>query len=121
MVAVATLSAAAVPLVGAQAQPEKVYKAGDGITLPSVVKEVKPVYAAEAMQQKIQGSVWLAVVVRTNGTVGDVTVTRSLDEKYGLDQEAIKAARQWQFKPGTKDGKPVPVSVTLELTFTLKK
>lgn len=122
VVAVATLSAATwVPMVSSQAQPERVYKPGSGVTLPSVVKEVKPVYTAEALQQKIQGSVWLAIVVLANGTVGDVTVTRSLDEKYGLDQEAIKAARQWIFKPGTKDGKSVPVQVTLELTFTLKK
>jgi len=85
------------------------------------VKEVKPSYTPEAMQNKIQGSVWLRIVVLADGTIGDITVTRSLDETYGLDQEAIKAAKQWLFKPGTKDGKPVPVEVTLELTFTLKK
>jgi outer membrane biosynthesis protein TonB len=32
----------------------------------------------------------------------------------------VKAAREWKFEPGKKDGKPVPVQVTLELTFTLK-
>jgi len=110
------------PMVGAfQAQDERVYKPGDGITLPSVVKEVKPAYTPEAMQQKIQGSVWLQIVVLPDGTVGDIEVTRSLDAEYGLDREATKAARHWLFKPGTKDGKPVAVQVTLELTFTLKK
>lgn len=122
VVTVATLSAtASVPLVWSQAQEPTVYKPGDGITLPSVVKEVKPSYTSEAMQNKIQGSVWLRIVVQADGTVGAITVTRSLDETYGLDQEAIKAAQKWLFKPGTKDGKPVPVEVTLELTFTLKK
>ena len=118
----ATLSAtASVPLVLSQTQEPAVYKPGDGITLPSVVKEVKPAYTREAMQNKIQGSVWLRIVVQADGTIGDITVTRSLDETYGLDQEAIKAAKQWLFKPGTKAGKPVAVEVTLELTFTLKK
>lgn len=121
-VAAATLSAAtSVPMVSSQAQTEQVYKPGDGVTLPSVVREVKPAYTPEAMQQKIQGSVWLRIVVLPDGTVGDMEITRSLDAEYGLDREAGKAARQWTFKPGTKDGKPVPVSVTLELTFTLKK
>ena len=50
----------------------------------------------------------------------DVSVKRSLDPTYGLDQQAVKAARQWKFKPGTKDGKAVPVRVSLEMTFTLK-
>lgn len=122
MVAAATLSAAAViPMVSPEAQSQQVYKPGSGVTLPVVVREVKPAYTAEAMQQKIQGSVVLGIVVLADGTVGNITVEHSLDEKYGLDQEAIKAARQWTFKPGTKDGKPVPVSVTLQLTFTLKK
>jgi len=73
------------------------------------------------MQQKIQGSVVLGIVVLTDGTVGNITVEHSLDAEYGLDQQAINAARQWTFKPGTKDGEPVPVSVTLQMTFTLKK
>lgn len=122
IVAAATLSAAtSVPMVSSQARTQQVYKPGDGITLPSVVKEVKPSYTAEAMQQKVQGSVILGIVVLADGTVGDIIVEHSLDQEYGLDQEAIKAARQWIFKPGTKDGKPVPVRVTLQLTFTLKK
>lgn len=90
----------------------------EAVTLPQVLHEVKPVYTPQAMQQKIQGSVWLRIVVLANGNVGDVEVTRSLDQEFGLDNQAISAARQWRFKPGTKNGRPVPVRVTLELTFT---
>jgi TonB family protein len=102
------------------AQKSKVFKPGDGITLPRVLTEKKPSYTRAAMEEKIQGSVWLQIVVTEKGLVGDVEVTRSLDKKFGLDDEAVKAAREWTFDPGKKDGKPVPVEVTLELTFTLK-
>ncbi len=91
------------------------------MTLPTVVHEVKPKYTPEAMERKIQGSVRLETVVLETGDVGDVIVTRSLDTEYGLDQQAIAATKLWKFKPGTKDGKPVAVWVTIELTFTLKK
>lgn len=90
------------------------------ITLPKVVHEVKPEYTPEAMQAKVQGSIFMSVVVLENGEVGDVTVTQSLDEEHGLDRQAVDAARQWRFDPGTKDGKPVPVEVEIEMRFTLK-
>jgi protein TonB len=93
---------------------------GSGVSLPRVVKEVKPMYTAEAMRAKVQGMVWLECIVMPDGSVGDAKVVRSLDSVFGLDQEAIKAARQWKFIPGTFQGQPVPVIITIELTFTLR-
>ena len=43
-----------------------------------------------------------------------------LDKQVGLDEEALKAAPKWQFKPGQRSGKPVPVRATIEWTFTVK-
>ncbi|HEY7790636.1 MAG TPA: TonB family protein [Vicinamibacterales bacterium] len=97
-----------------------VYRPGNGVDLPRVLQEVRPQYTSDAMRAKIQGTVWLECVVEPNGSVGNVRVVRSLDSVYGLDNEAMKAARQWRFAPGTKDGHPVPVLVTIELTFTLR-
>ncbi len=100
---------------------EEALKPGPGVTMPEVLREVKPSYTAEAIRARVQGLVGLSVVVKNDGTVGDVTVTRSLDQKYGLDEQAVIAIKQWQFKPGTKDGKPVAVRVGVDLTFTLQK
>ena len=96
------------------------YRPGNGVTLPVVVREVKPAYTADAMRAKVQGSVWLECIVMPDGSVGEVKVTRSLDPIFGLDQEAIKAAKMWRFKPGMRQGEPVPVIITIELTFTLR-
>lgn len=96
------------------------YRPGAGIQLPRVLREVKPAYTADAMRAKVQGSVWLECIVLPDGSVGEVKVTRSLDPIFGLDQEAIKAAKQWKFQPGMRQGEPVPVIITIELTFTLR-
>jgi len=96
------------------------YGLGSGVTTPRVLKEVKPQYTAQAMRAKIQGSVLLECVVLPDGTAGSIRVVRSLDSTFGLDQEAMKAARQWRFVPGTRLGEPVSVLVTIELTFTLR-
>ena len=79
-----------------------------------------PAYTDDAMRAKIEGSVWLEVIVMSDGSVGEVKVTRSLDPDFGLDQEAIKAAKMWRFRPGMRQGKAVPVIVTIELTFKLR-
>jgi len=91
---------------------------GKGVTMPRVVRDVKPSYTPEARKERIQGRVELSVVVNDDGTVGEVAVTKSLG--YGLDEQAVIAMKQWEFKPGTKDGKPVAVRVNVEMTFTLK-
>ena len=96
------------------------YRPGAGITLPVVLREVKPAYTADAMRAKVQGSVWLECIVLPDGSVGEVRVTRSLDPIFCLDQEAIKAAKMWRFRPGMRQGDPVPVIITIELTFTLR-
>jgi TonB family protein len=96
------------------------YKPGNGVTLPTIIREVKPQYTADAMRAKVQGTVLLECVVLPDGTVGPVEIVRSLDSSFGLDQEAVKAAKQWRFRPGTRFGEPVPVLVTIELQFTLR-
>jgi len=104
----------------ATARAQEVFKPGNGVTLPVLVHEVKPDYTPEAKAAHVEGTVLIETVVLADGNVGDVKVVRSLDTTYGLDQQAVNAAKQWTFKPGTKDGKAVSVLVTIELRFTLK-
>jgi TonB family protein len=92
----------------------------DGVVMPQLLVKADPMYAPAAMAAGIQGTVSLEAVVLADGSVGKVTVVRSLDSTYGLDQQAIDALSQWKFRPGTRDGKPVAVMVTIEMTFSLK-
>lgn len=97
-----------------------VYRPGTGIENPVVLREVKPQYTADAMRAKIQGVVILECVILADGTVGQVSVVKSLDPVFGLDQEAIKAAKQWRFVPAKKSGQAVAIAVNIELAFTLR-
>ena len=96
------------------------YRPGSGVSIPQLVRDAKPDYTADAMRAKVQGVVVLECVVLPDGTIGNITIIKSLDKMFGLDQEAVKAARQWRFLPGRRFGQPVPVFVTLELVFTLR-
>lgn len=96
------------------------YRPGSGIENPVVLREVKPQYTADAMRAKIQGVVVVECIILPDGTVGDVQVVKSLDPTFGLDQEAVKAAKMWRFAPGKRQGQPVPVLVTIELAFNLR-
>jgi TonB family protein len=99
---------------------DQVSKPGPGITNPEVLKETKPSYTAAAMRAKIQGAVELEATVGVDGKPADIRVIRSLDKVHGLDDKAVEALSKWVFKPGLREGKPVPVRVTIQMTFTLR-
>jgi TonB family protein len=90
-----------------------------GVTLPKVVTEVRPQYTPEALKARIQGRLEVTAVVHTDGTPRDIKISKSLDARHGLDKQAVAALTQWRFEPGLKDGKPVPVSITVEMRFRL--
>jgi TonB family protein len=108
-------------LAGPPTLPAGVFQPGNGVALPRRLKEVKPDYTREAMKARIEGVVVVEGIVETDGKLDQIQVIRSLDSQYGLDDQAVKAASQWRFSPGTKDGQPVRVAITIELKFTLRK
>jgi TonB family protein len=96
-----------------------VYRPGGSVVAPRVLKQVKPKYTDDALRQKIQGSVLLELVVKSDGRPANIRVVRSLDPG-GLDDRAVLAARQWEFQPGRLGGVPVDVLVTLMLDFRIQ-
>jgi protein TonB len=96
------------------------YRPGSGVSSPTLVSQVKPQYTTEAMRAKIQGKVWLEVVVMPDGRPGDIKVARSLDRTFGLDEEAMKAMRLWRFRPGMRQGAAVPTIIVVEMEFSLR-
>jgi TonB family protein len=91
---------------------------GSGIEPPSLLREVRPVYTTEARRRSIEGDVHLEIVVRDNGSVGAIRITRGLDA--GLDQKAVEAVRQWRFAPARRRGTPVEVVVQVAVEFKLR-
>ena len=105
---------------GAQFLPSGVHRAGeDGVTVPRAVRQVAPVYPIEAMRAGVHGVVRLEAIVGADGSVQDVRIVHSLDRVHGLDAEAVRAAKGWRFEAGLKDGTPVPVALTIEMTFAI--
>jgi periplasmic protein TonB len=104
--------------LAAQAPAQNAPKSAAAASQPVAVSTVKPRYPSDAMRQRISGTATLGVDVRADGSVGRVVVVKSLEAS--LDREAIKAVRQWRFKPGTRNGKPVAVRVNVDVSFTYK-
>jgi periplasmic protein TonB len=94
------------------------YRPGSGIEPPRLVREVKAEYTEEARRRSLTGDVLLEIVVRFDGTVGDVRLVRGLGS--GLDQRAVQAVRQWRFDPARRKGVPVNVLVEVAVEFILR-
>ena len=94
-----------------------VFRVGNGVSAPIPIFQPDPDYSDEARKAKYQGTVVLQVVVGADGRVYNPSVARSLG--MGLDEKAVERVKEWKFKPATKDGKAVAVSVAVEVSFNL--
>jgi TonB family protein len=95
---------------------EHIYGSKDaGVKPPKLRSSADPEYPKSARKRGKEGTVLLWVVVGSDGLPRVVAVARSLGSDF--DQAAIKAIKKWKFYPATKDGKPVPVKINVELTF----
>jgi TonB family protein len=94
-----------------------VYRPGNGVTLPVVIRQIEPEFSDEARKAKHSGTVILRTDIDATGHPRNIRVVRSLG--MGLDERAVNALMQWLFKPGTKDGKPVAVSAEVQVGFHL--
>ena len=76
------------------------------------------IHPTDARQRNIAGDVVLEIIVRRDGTVGDVKILRGLPS--GLNDRAVQAVRQWRFAPARRLGAPVDVIVEVSVEFKLR-
>lgn len=75
-------------------------------------------YPTVCKEQKIQGKVLVKFTVKSDGSISNIRVTKSVDPY--LDKEAVRVVKSMpRWIPGTQDGKPVNVEYTLPITFKL--
>src|SRR5688572_1591503 len=94
------------------------FRPGSGVEPPRLIREVKAEYTDEARRRGITGDVVLEIVVRRDGSVGEITVLQG--RGAGLDQRAVAAVRQWKFSPARRRGEAVDVLVEVAVEFTLR-
>jgi protein TonB len=94
------------------------YRPGSGVLPPRLLREVKAGYTEEARRANLEGEVVLEIVVRRDGSVGDVKLLHGLPQ--GLNERAIAAVRQWRFAPATRHGQVVDVIVEVAVEFKLR-
>ena len=94
-----------------------VRRIGGGVSGPQVISSVEPEFSEEARKAKVQGNVLVALWVDTNGNPTHVRVLRGIG--MGLDEKAIEAVRQYKFRPGMENGKPVTTEVNIDINFQI--
>ncbi len=94
------------------------FRIGNGVLPPTIISRVDPEYTDEAKALRYMGTVVIEVTVHKDGTLKVDKVIRELE--HGLTEKAIEALEQWKFKPGTRNGEAVDVSLNVEVNFNLK-
>jgi TonB family protein len=98
---------------------QPLYAGIGGVTNPELIQATKvpPRYPDAARKAKISGKVFLQAVVKKDGSVGDIQVLQSPGSKFGVDEAAIAAVKQWRYKPATQEGRPVDVYFEIVVDF----
>ena len=85
------------------------------LTAPVATQKVDPAYPLELMRRNVQGTVTLYAVIRSDGSVSDVRILRSVDDR--LDQYARAALAHWHFRPATRNGNAVDLEAVVVIPF----
>jgi len=97
------------PPTGALPLPAGVYRIGGGVSQPVPVFRPNPDYFG------VRGTVIMAVIVGSDGTIREARVVKSLDPRS--DQAALESVKRWRFRPAMKDGHPVAIFAQIEVNF----
>jgi TonB family protein len=97
--------------------PPAVFKVGGRVKPPRALYAPDPEYSESARRHKQQGMGVLKIIVTPEGKVARIKVERVIG--FGLDQKAVNAVCQWKFTPALREGQPVAVQITVEVTFRL--
>jgi TonB family protein len=89
------------------------------LSAPDAIQKSDPGYPIELMRANVQGTVTLYAIIHADGTVGDIRVLTSPDDR--LDVLAKAALARWKFRPATKDGQPVALEAVVAIPFRAKR
>ncbi|TDI29681.1 MAG: energy transducer TonB [Acidobacteria bacterium] len=91
-----------------------------GVSLPVLLDKIQPAYPELARKAGIQGKVYLQAIVTRTGDIKDVSVLSAAPPGLGFEEAALKAVRQWKYKPGEQNGRAVDVYFTVAVEFTIQ-
>jgi protein TonB len=94
-----------------------VERVGGLVSAPVPLLTPEAEFSDEARRAKYQGEVMITLIVDAQGNPINPRVVRPLG--MGLDEKALEAVRKYKFKPAMKQGKPVPVIITIAVNFRL--
>ncbi|MBI2214604.1 MAG: energy transducer TonB [Acidobacteria bacterium] len=108
-----------VQLLRARAAAGETLRVGGAVKAPVVVERVEIAYPKRAKEAGIQGIVIIETVIDRQGRVKSAKVLKPLS--MGLDEAALRAVKQWKFKPATLEGEPVEVRFVLTVNAKLSR
>lgn len=108
-------------IAGVEPRGGEVFRSGlDGVSAPVITYRASPMYPVEAVKVKLQGYVILEAILRKDGSIDKIKVLQNMaGGKFGFEREAIEALKKWKFEPGTYNGEPADIRMTLKISFVI--
>jgi periplasmic protein TonB len=94
-----------------------VFRVSKSVEHPKIVSQIDPDFSESARAQQFSGTTIVSLEVDKSGAVRDVQIVQPIG--CGLNDQAVRAVKQWRFLPGRRKGEPVAVLVKAEVSFRL--
>jgi protein TonB len=103
-------------VINAQRAPQQTLRLSQGVSQGLILKRVQPIYPAQAMQMRLEGTVELQANI---SKIGSITGIKQLSGQAILGRAAMDAVKQWKYKPYYLNGEPVEVQTQITVNFKL--
>ena len=102
------------PFVG----DDPVFEPGGRVLAPVLIHSVEPPYPDSLRRARVEGTVVIRAIIAKDGGIEEASAVTATNLLF--EAEALKAVRQWRYRPGTLNGEPVRVLLAVVVTFRLR-
>lgn len=88
---------------------------------PSLLSGPSPEYPSAALRKYAEGTVWVRVLIDSEGNVRKAFIEQSSGQGVGFEEAALKAAMQRKYDPARYEGRAVAVWSSYQVTFKLRR
>jgi TonB family protein len=95
-------------------------RVGEELKYPVLLTRIAPEYPEVQRQARVEADLFFHILVRADGTLGQICLLQDSGTGLGFDDAATKAISKWRYEPARLDGEPIALPFAISVRFRLR-